>query len=124
MVGMDILSKSQRQHLGVEPGSIRNRYHLIQQIGKAASIRSTAFKDGARKPAADETIRKAAVLTLVRNENRHAVRLARNLRSGSDDSDSADRHPCRSSSYCPSQSGAAVRLHRRLRGLAQRPRLG
>src|ERR1700730_1717875 len=32
MAGTNILSKSQREHSSVEPGSIRFRYHLIQKI--------------------------------------------------------------------------------------------
>ncbi len=59
-----------------------------------------------------------------KREQAHAVRLARNLWPGSDDSDGFDRHRCRRPFYCRSQSGAAVYLHRRLRKLAQWPRFG
>ena len=58
------------------------------------------------------------------SENGHAVRLARNLRPGTDGSDGVDRDRRRSPRHGGARSGAAVRLHRRLRGLAERPRLG
>ena len=57
------------------------------------------------------------------NENEHAVRLARNFRSGSHDSDGVDRLPCRPAFRCRAQSRAAVRLHRRPRKLRQRHHL-
>ena len=44
---------------------------------------------------------KLRLLTLVAEREPHAVRLARHLRSGPDDSDGADRHPCRSSFSSP-----------------------
>src|ERR1700687_6109999 len=42
MVGMDILSSLSPKHMSAEPCSNRNPYHLIEEIDKAASIRSTA----------------------------------------------------------------------------------
>ena len=54
------------------------------------------------------------------DENGHAVRLARNLRSGSGDGDGVDRLLCRPAYHCRPQSGAAVRLHRRSGQLRER----
>jgi hypothetical protein len=42
--------------MSVEPGSLANRDHLIQQIGKPRRFNELFFKDAARKPVAEATI--------------------------------------------------------------------
>jgi PAS domain-containing protein len=49
----------------VEPGSIRNRYHLIQEIGKPPLSGQPIFKDGAGNPTANAPIGHASRLILV-----------------------------------------------------------
>ena len=76
------------------------------------------IKNGSRKSRHDRNVRANWLhLLSADNENEHAVRLARSLRSGSDDSDGVDRLPCRSAFRRRAQSRAAVRLHRRPREL-------
>ena len=82
-----------------------------------------SLKTGGRKACTIATIRHARALFPASDENGHAVELARNLWSGSYDSDGAGRLPCRPAFLSRSQSRAAVRLHRRSCRFRQRHRL-
>jgi len=117
MVGIDILSKILarthkrgarflRQSISFNPRNPKSRAGSVNRV----------LSMEPESPAATATIRQAASFP-EGNENRHAVRLARNLRSGSDDSGGFDRHLCRSLFFGRCRSGAAVRLHGRFRGI-------
>jgi hypothetical protein len=52
--------------MAVKPGSIRDRYHLIQEFGKPGRSGQWLFEDATGNSADDATIRQIAALTLVR----------------------------------------------------------
>src|SRR5216683_7405151 len=125
IVGMDILSKfsalTHRRGARFRPQSIS--FDPTIRKSPAGSVNHLLSIEP-ESTAAIATIGQAGALLLAGNENRHAVRLARNLRSGPDDSDGFDRHLCRRSFCRCSQPRAAVCLHRRVRRLAEWPCLG
>ena len=105
---------------------IWNRFHprsrsLIQRSRKPHSFIQPFVRDGARKLCTKATNRHATGLMLLREREQACGSTGAQFGSGSDGNDGVDRHSCRSSSCCPSQSRAPVHLHRRIRGLAQRP---
>src|SRR6266478_3342535 len=124
-VGMDILSKfsalTYQRGTRFRPQSIS--FDPTIRKSRAGSVNHLLSMEP-ESTAAIATIGQAGSLLLAGNENRHAVRLARNLRSGPDDNDGFDRHLCRRSFWRYSQPRDAVCLHRRFRRLAQWPCLG
>ena len=107
--------------MDMEPGSIRiTIFRSKRSESRFKSVNRSLGTSEESLPPMQPTVTPQDLFSW-KSENRHAVQLARDLRSGSHRNHGIDRHCCRSSPHRRSQSRAAVHLHRRVRGFDQRP---